>query len=170
MFCYQPEKTDPYYIAGVYNSKTEIMTSTMFWMLVNSPQVAWLVKKHREVKSSLSDPKWLDDADFMEYDRKMRAKLYKTKYDECYERLPETFTATNVLEVYGLTTQDAAQQVCSRLYKDKAVNRVKRGTYKKIKQSLVTSPSSINPVNLKVAVFLFMLRLVLCDKGRGAFF
>ena len=74
MFCYQPEKTDPYYIAGVYNSKTEIMTSTMFWMLVNSPQVAWLVKKHREVKSSLSDPKWLDDADFMEYDRKMRAK------------------------------------------------------------------------------------------------
>ena len=74
MFCYQPEKTDPYYIAGVYNSKTEIMTPGVFWQLVNSPQVEWLVNKHRAVKHHLDSPEWLQDEDFLEYDRKMRAK------------------------------------------------------------------------------------------------
>ena len=74
MFCYQPEKTDPCYIAGVYNSKTEIMTKEKFWELITSPQVAWLVHKHREIKTRFNNPKWLDDADFMEFDRKMRSK------------------------------------------------------------------------------------------------
>lgn len=74
MFCYQPEKTTPCYIAGVFNSKTEIMTREKFWELLRSQQVAWLVQKHREVKASLDDPKWLDDQDFMEFDRKMRSK------------------------------------------------------------------------------------------------
>ena len=66
--------TDPYYIAGVYNSKTEIMTPGVFWQLVNSPQVEWLVNKHRAVKHHLDSPEWLQDEDFLEYDRKMRAK------------------------------------------------------------------------------------------------
>jgi hypothetical protein len=74
MFCYQPEKTHPYYIAGVYNSKTELLTPERFWELVNSSQVEWLVNKHRAIKNNLDDAKWLDDEDFMEYDRKMRSK------------------------------------------------------------------------------------------------
>ena len=74
MFSYQPEKSYPFPIAGVYNSRTELMTREIFWQLVTSPQTAWLVAKHREVKHSLEDAKWLEDEDFKAYDRKMRSK------------------------------------------------------------------------------------------------
>lgn len=88
MFCYQPEKTTPYYVAGVFNSKTELMTREKFWELLQSPKVAWLVDKHRSVKSSLSDAKWLDDPDFMDYDRKMRSKS-NTRAGKAYVKLAD---------------------------------------------------------------------------------
>ena len=74
MFCYQPEITSPYYVAGVYNSKTEILTPEKFWQLLNDPQVEWLVNKHRAVRNRPDSPEWLDDEDFREFDRKMKAK------------------------------------------------------------------------------------------------
>ena len=55
MFCYQPEiNTGKSPMAGLFNSATELMTPERFWQLVTSPQTAWLVAKHREVKESLS--------------------------------------------------------------------------------------------------------------------
>ena len=53
MFCYQPEKTDPYYVAGVFNSRTEHMTEAVFNSLITSPQTQWLVRKLREVKADI---------------------------------------------------------------------------------------------------------------------
>lgn len=64
------------------------------------------------------------------------AKIYKTRYDECYERLPDTFTATNVMEVYGIENKITANKLCSRLKSGGYVSSEKRGTFKKIKQSL----------------------------------
>ena len=58
-------------VAGLLNSATELMTPEKFWQLVTSPQTAWLVAKHREVKDSLVDPKWTYDRDFLEYDAMM---------------------------------------------------------------------------------------------------
>ena len=64
------------------------------------------------------------------------AKIYKTRYDECYERLPDTFTATNVMEVYGIENKITANKLCSRLKSGGYVSSEKRGTFKKITQSL----------------------------------
>ena len=73
MFCYQPEK--PFgqtVMPGVYNSATELMTPELWRQLTTSPQTAWLVAKHREVKATLTDAKWVSDADFLDFDRRMR--------------------------------------------------------------------------------------------------
>ena len=73
MFCYQPEK--PFgqtVMPGVYNSATELMTPELWRLLTTSPQTAWLVAKHREVKATLTDAKWASDADFLDFDRRMR--------------------------------------------------------------------------------------------------
>ena len=73
MFCYQPEK--PFgqtVMPGVYNSATELMTPELWRQLTSSPQTAWLVAKHREVKATLTDAKWASDADFLDFDRRMR--------------------------------------------------------------------------------------------------
>ncbi len=73
MFCYQPEK--PFgqtVMPGVYNSATELMTPELWRQLTTSPQTAWLVAKHREVKATLTDAKWASDADFLDFDRRMR--------------------------------------------------------------------------------------------------
>ena len=59
---------------GVYNSATELMNADIWRQLVTSPQTAWLVRKHREVKESLSDLKWTADADYMEYQRRMERR------------------------------------------------------------------------------------------------
>ena len=84
MFCYQPEK--PFgqtVMPGVYNSATELMTPELWRQLTTSPQTAWLVAKHREVKATLTDAKWASDADFLDFDRRMRrsksgpAKAYR---------------------------------------------------------------------------------------------
>ena len=75
MFCYQPEKL--FYgemTPGVYNSATELMTPELWRQMTTSPQTRWLTAKHREVKDSLDDARWAADADFLEYDRRMKRK------------------------------------------------------------------------------------------------
>ena len=88
MFCYQPEKTDPVYLAGVFNSRTELMTPEKFVELLTSPQTRWLVTKHREVKRCLDDPKWLEDEDFKAYDRKQKARP-KSREGKIYANLAD---------------------------------------------------------------------------------
>ena len=58
-----------------------------------------------------------------------------SKYDAAYQQLPEEFTADDVVKVYG-NTQAAAKVMTSRLCRDGYVERLKQGTYKKLKKSL----------------------------------
>ena len=85
MFCYQPEIADGQKVTpGLQNSATELMTPEKFWQLVTSPQTAWLVAKHREVKDSLVDPKWTYDRDFLEYDAMMSSWKKNTREGKAY--------------------------------------------------------------------------------------
>jgi len=59
-----------------------------------------------------------------------------SKYDLCYEQLPETFTVQDVENVYGISN-DAARATVSRLTKDGFVKRTKKGEYRKQKTSLM---------------------------------
>ena len=59
---------------GVYNSATELMTPDIWRQLVTSPQTKWLVTKHREVKHSVDDPKWVSDPDYLKYKETMERK------------------------------------------------------------------------------------------------
>ena len=86
MFCYQPEKPFGQTMRpGVYNSATELMTPELWRQLTTSPQTAWLVSKHREVKAALTDAKWVGDADFLDFDRRMR--LSKSRPAKAYQSL-----------------------------------------------------------------------------------
>ena len=71
-------------MAGLFNSATELMTPERFWQLVTSPQTAWLVAKHREVKESLADPKWTADRDFLEYDAMMTSWKKNSREGKAY--------------------------------------------------------------------------------------
>ena len=89
-------------MAGLFNSATELMTPERFWQLVTSPQTAWLVAKHREVKESLSltpNPsptgegrgcaedvvrKWTADRDFLEYDAMMTSWKKNSRAGKAY--------------------------------------------------------------------------------------
>ena len=59
---------------GVINSATELMTPDIWRQLVTSPQTKWLVTKHREVKHSVDDPKWVSDPDYLKYKETMERK------------------------------------------------------------------------------------------------
>ena len=59
-----------------------------------------------------------------------------SKYDLCYEQLPETFTVQDVENVYGISNDAARATVC-RLTKDGFVKRTKKGEYRKQKTSLM---------------------------------
>jgi predicted transcriptional regulator of viral defense system len=59
-----------------------------------------------------------------------------SKYDQCYEQLPETFTVQDIVSGYGVTP-DAAGATASRLCKNGYVERLKHGQYRKLKHSLL---------------------------------
>ena len=101
MFCYQPEIANGQKVTpGLLNSATELMTPEKFWQLVTSPQTAWLVAKHREVKNGLTPcpsptgegggcaedvvRKWTADKDFLEYDRTMTSWKKNSREGKAY--------------------------------------------------------------------------------------
>ena len=59
-----------------------------------------------------------------------------SKYDLCYEQLPQTFTVQDVENVYGISNE-AAKATASRLAKNGNVERTKKGEYRKISSSLL---------------------------------
>ena len=74
-------------MAGLFNSATELMTPERFWQLVTSPQTAWLVAKHREVKDSCAEDvvrKWTADRDFLEYDAMMTSWKKNSREGKAY--------------------------------------------------------------------------------------
>ena len=59
-----------------------------------------------------------------------------SKYDQCYEQLPETFTVQDIVSGYGVNENTAAA-TASRLCKNGYVERLKQGQYRKLKHSLL---------------------------------
>ncbi|MCR4834765.1 MAG: hypothetical protein K5899_00040 [Bacteroidaceae bacterium] len=53
------------------------------------------------------------------------------RYQECYKKLPERFTAKQLQEVFGCS-QQAASRTLIRMQADNVVKRVKYGVYKKV--------------------------------------
>ena len=59
-----------------------------------------------------------------------------SRYDRCYEQLPQEFCMTDVSKTYGIT-EKAAYAICSRLCRNGYTERLAQGQYRKIKQSLM---------------------------------
>jgi len=55
----------------------------------------------------------------------------KSRHDGLYDRLPETFTLKDVIDVYGISKNSASQQ-CIRYLKRGFVKRIKNGVFQKI--------------------------------------
>lgn len=54
-----------------------------------------------------------------------------TRYELCYQQLPEDFTTEQFAKVFGYANPRSAAKSIDRLLKDKAIKRTKRGEYKK---------------------------------------
>ena len=73
--------------------------------------------------------------DNMERDQQQNRRR-QSRYDRCYEQLPQEFTVTDIESCYGVNNQ-TARTTASRLLKAGAVERIKLGQYRKIKKSLM---------------------------------
>lgn len=74
------------------------------------------------------------------YDDQLReAAQYRrrtNKYVECFRRLPEEFTTEQFAEIFGYANTRSGQKTLERLVDDKAIERTKRGNYKKLVNEL----------------------------------
>ena len=59
-----------------------------------------------------------------------------TRFEQCFMQLPETFTTEEFTKVFGYANQHSAAKTIDRLTKDKAIERTKRGLYRKRVQSI----------------------------------
>jgi hypothetical protein len=59
-----------------------------------------------------------------------------SKYDSCYEQLPQKFSVENLADVYGIAKL-AAHKVCSRLTVGGFIVRTKKGEFIKLKTTLI---------------------------------
>ena len=73
--------------------------------------------------------------DNMERDQQQNRRR-QSRYDRCYEQLPQEFTVTDIESCYGVNNQ-TARTTASRLLKAGTVERIKQGEYRKIKKSLM---------------------------------
>lgn len=58
-----------------------------------------------------------------------------SRYDDCYAQLPKQFTADDVARVYAVA-KGAASTTCTRLTRAGVVERIKKGLYRKLKNTL----------------------------------
>ena len=68
--------------------------------------------------------------------KELNSRRRPSKYDYCYEQLPDEFTADDVVRVYG-NAKLAASLICNRLKNRGFVESPKRGTFRKLKKSLI---------------------------------
>lgn len=59
-----------------------------------------------------------------------------TRFEQCYQRLPDEFTTEQFANVFGYANNRSASKTIDRLLKDKAIERTKRGEYRKRVQSI----------------------------------
>lgn len=59
-----------------------------------------------------------------------------TRFEQCFQRLPDEFTTDQFTSVFGYANNRSASKTIDRLLKDKAIERTKRGKYRKRVQSI----------------------------------
>ena len=59
-----------------------------------------------------------------------------TRYEQCYQLLPETFTTEQFAQIFGYVNVQSASKTLNRLLEDKVIVRIKRGEYKKRVQNI----------------------------------
>ena len=59
-----------------------------------------------------------------------------TRFEKCFLQLPEEFTTEQFAKVFGYANNRSASKTIDRLLKDKAIERTKRGEYRKRVQSI----------------------------------
>ena len=59
-----------------------------------------------------------------------------TRFEMCYLKLPEVFTTEQFAQVFGYTSNHSAAKSLNRFLKDKAIERTRRGEYRKRVQSI----------------------------------
>ena len=73
--------------------------------------------------------------DNMKRDRKVKQRERNSKYDERYKLLPQEFTVEELGQAYGIG-KEAMYAAVKRLCDDGYIERLKRGNYRKIKQTI----------------------------------
>ena len=85
---------------------------------------------------------WYYDLHRQYYDNQLRdaAKQRRrtTKFQECFRLLPDDFTTEKFAQVFGYANNRSGQKTLERLISDKAIERTKRGNYKKMVSELPT--------------------------------
>ena len=59
-----------------------------------------------------------------------------TRYGQCFEQLPAEFTTEQFTQVFGFANPHSSNKAIQRLITDKAIERTKRGEYRKRVQSI----------------------------------
>ncbi|MCR5573885.1 MAG: hypothetical protein K6F78_03580 [Bacteroidaceae bacterium] len=65
-----------------------------------------------------------------------RFRRRTTRYEQCYQQLPDTFTTEQFVQVFGYVNAQSANKTLNRLLVDKVIARLKRGEYKKRVQNI----------------------------------
>jgi hypothetical protein len=83
---------------------------------------------------------WFYDLHRKYYDDQLRDAAQQrrrtNKFLQCFRLLPEEFTIDKFCEVFGYANNHAGQKTLQRLLEDKAIERSKRGNYKKLSSEL----------------------------------
>jgi predicted transcriptional regulator of viral defense system len=61
----------------------------------------------------------------------------QSKYDQCYEKLPQEFTSKDAEQAYGIS-RSALDTALSRLCKRGYIERLTQGNYRKIRATLTS--------------------------------
>jgi hypothetical protein len=73
--------------------------------------------------------------DDMDRDTAACCRKYRSKYDDCYERLPKEFGLDDIVRIYG-SNKHASTMMATRLIGSGAITRIKQGTFRKLKSTL----------------------------------
>ncbi len=65
-----------------------------------------------------------------------RFRRRTTRYEQCFQRLPDEFTTDQFTQVFNFANTHSANKALNRLLTDKAIERTKRGEYHKRVQSI----------------------------------
>ena len=83
---------------------------------------------------------WYYELHRMYYDNQLREAAQQrrrtNKFVECFRQLPEEFTSEKFAQVFGYANSHSGQKTLERLVDEKAIERTKRGNYKKLVSEL----------------------------------